>query len=217
MNHVTERPVRDSMKTLLHVGCGRQSTEILPPLDFETEWREVRVDIDPSVEPDVVDDIATLSRIPDGSASMVFSKHNIEHLESHVVPQCLGNFHRVLDDRGFAVIRTPDLEGICRRVIEYGPERPLYRASIYGETHDVTALDMLFGASWEIARGNHFMAHRTAFTARTLYSKLRAAGFEAADIRTVPGGLELFAVAMKKVESNLYWEVTGRPQLRASD
>jgi predicted SAM-dependent methyltransferase len=200
------------MKTLLHVGCGRQSTEILPPFDFENEWREVRVDIDPSVEPDVVDDIATLSKIPDGSAMMVFSKHNIEHLESHVVPQCLANFHRVLDDRGFATIRTPDLEGICRRVIEHGPERPLYRSNVYGEQHDVMALDMLFGASWEIARGNRFMAHRTAFTKRTLYRKLRAAGFEGVEIRTVPTGLGLFAMAMKKVENNLFWEVTGRVQ-----
>ncbi|WP_420403287.1 class I SAM-dependent methyltransferase [Nisaea sp.] len=198
------------MKTLLHVGCGRQSTETLPRFDFENEWREVRVDIDPSVEPDVIDDIATLSKIPDGSATMVFSKHNIEHLETHAVPQCLANLHRVLEERGFATIRTPDLEGICRRVIKHGPERPLYRADVYGEKHDIMALDMLFGATWEIARGNRFMAHRTAFTKRTLYSKLREAGFEGVEVRTVSTGLELFAIALKKIEGNVYWDVTGR-------
>jgi len=196
------------LKTLLHVGCGHQSKEALPPLDFENEWREVRVDIDPQVKPDVIDDIRTLSTIPDRSAHYLFSKHNLEHLELHEVPGCLSNFYRVLDDTGFAVIRTPDLDAICRAILEHGPEKTLYSTNTQDGMTDIMGLDMLFGASWEIARGNSFMAHRTAFTAKTLTAKLEAAGFEKVAVSSARG--ELRCYALKKIENNTYWKVTGK-------
>lgn len=195
-------------KTLLHVGCGnRPIGSDLPDIDFKTDWREIRVDIDPGVKPHVVDDIASLSKIPDGSAQMVFSKHNIEHLDTHQVPGCLRSFCRVLDDSGFALIRTPDLGRICELVIEHGPETPL-RSVNRGKP--LKALDMLFGASWEIESGNSFMAHRTAFTQQSLYEQLRAAGFEGVEVRTARQDAELFAIALKNAENNIYWEVKDR-------
>jgi len=196
------------MKTLLHVGCGRQSKEVLPPLDFETEWKEVRIDLDPAVEPDIVDDIRTLSKIADGTGHVLFSKHNVEHLDFHEVPACFRNFHRVLDDAGFAIIRTPDLVEICRAILKHGPETALYKATTHKGRRDVTGLDMLFGASWEIAAGNHFMAHKTAFSDSTLSEKLRAAGFEHVEITSEVG--ELRAVALKKKAGNIYWQLSGR-------
>lgn len=196
------------LKTLLHVGCGHQSKEALPPLDFENEWREVRVDIDPAVKPDAIDDIRTLSTIPDGSAHCLFSKHNLEHLEFHEVPICLSNFYRVLDNTGFAVIRTPDLDGVCRAILEHGPEKTLYSTNTQDGMTDIMGLDMLFGASWEIARGNSFMAHRTAFTAKTLAEKLQTAGFEKVSISASRG--ELRGHALKKIENNVYWKITGK-------
>ena len=36
---------------------------------------------------------------------------------------------------------------------------------------------MIFGHTASLARGNKFMAHRTGFTARTLYKLLTEAGF----------------------------------------
>jgi hypothetical protein len=72
----------------------------------------------------------------------------------------------------------------------------------------VTGLDMLFGASWELARGNDFMAHKTAFSGRTLTEKLRAAGFEHVEVSSEAGELRGFAV--KKTEGNLYWQLSGR-------
>ncbi|MBO6561533.1 MAG: SAM-dependent methyltransferase [Nisaea sp.] len=196
------------MKTLLHVGCGRQSKETLPPLDFETQWKEIRIDLDPDVEPDIVDDIRTLSKVADGTGQMLFSKHNIEHLDYHEVPLCFSNFHRVLDDTGFAIVRTPDLVAICRAILEHGPETKLYEADTLEGPREVTGLDMLFGASWELARGNDFMAHRTAFSGRTLTEKLRAAGFEHVEVSSEAGELRGFAV--KKTEGNLYWQLSGR-------
>ena len=198
------------MKTLLHVGCGHQGKEALPPLDFENEWREVRVDIDPGVNPDVIDDIRTLATIPDGSAHYLFSKHNLEHLEFHDVPRCLANFYRVLDDTGFLIIRTPNLEQVCRAILEVGVEKNLYTANINGERNPVMPMDILFGASWEIEKGNHFMAHRTAFTAKNLEQKLRDAGFEHVDIKPAEASYELLAVAVKKIDGNVYWPLRGK-------
>lgn len=196
------------MKVLLHVGCGKQSKEVLPPLDWEHEWKEVRVDIDPGVAPDIVDDIRTLSNVEDGSAHYLFSKHNLEHLEFHEVMPCLRNFYRVLDDRGFVMIRTPDLEGICRAILRFGPEKTLYNTETHDGMTDIMGLDMLFGASWEIARGNHFMAHRTAFTQATLKAKLEAAGFNDVAVSAKYG--ELRARAFKKPENNVFWDIVGK-------
>lgn len=198
------------MKTLLHVGCGHQGKETLPPLDFENEWREVRVDIDPGVNPDVIDDIRTLSTIPDGSAHYLFSKHNLEHLEFHEVPKCLANFYRVLNDTGFLIIRTPNLEQICRAILQVGVEKKLYTAIVDGEENPVMPMDILFGASWEIEKGNHFMAHRTAFTMKNLDQKLRNAGFEYVSISQAEESYELLAVAAKKMNGNIYWPLTGK-------
>lgn len=41
----------------------------------------------------------------------------------------------------------------------------------------IMPLDILYGYRPLIARGNHFMAHRTGYTAQTLGQKLAAAGF----------------------------------------
>lgn len=198
------------MFTALHVGCGRQSTEILPAFDWGGRWKEIRVDIDPSVAPDILDDISSLAKIPDGSAHMLFSKHNIEHLDYHQVPLCFANFHRVLDDTGFAILRTPDLKLICKSILEKGPEAVHHVSVIDGSPRPVKLLDMLFGASWAIEEGNHFMAHRTAFTAESLKAKLHDAGFDCVEVYTAPEIFELRAIAMKKIDGNVYWQETGR-------
>jgi hypothetical protein len=46
----------------------------------------------------------------------------------------------------------------------------------------ITALDILYGYHQDIARGNLYMAHKTAFTAETLAAHLTQAGFGAVSI-----------------------------------
>jgi len=196
--------------TLLHVGCGRQSLEILPPFDFETKWRQIRVDIDPSVNPDIVASITDLSPIEDASATCVFSKHNIEHLEHHEVPLALAAFCRVLKPEGFLILRCPDLEAVAQIIVEKkDPEKILYVASILDGKKQVPVapIDILYGARTEIAGGNPFMAHRTAFTATSLHNKVKTAGFEAVKVTRHTELLELRCLALKRREGNFYYQL----------
>ncbi len=47
-------------KTVLHVGCGVNLPHKLHPVFHTPEWREVRLDIDPDVQPDQVGTAETI-------------------------------------------------------------------------------------------------------------------------------------------------------------
>lgn len=60
------------MKKLLHIGCGKQGVEMLPPFDWVGEWRLVRVDIDPAVGPDIVASMTEMAEIDTDSIDVIF-------------------------------------------------------------------------------------------------------------------------------------------------
>jgi predicted SAM-dependent methyltransferase len=68
------------IKTFLHVGCGRQRKDATTQGFNTPEWNELRLDIDETVEPDIVGSMTDMSAVADGSVDAVFSSHNIEHL-----------------------------------------------------------------------------------------------------------------------------------------
>ena len=92
-------------KTLLNVGCGPVG-RIHGFKGFEG-WNEVRLDIDPAVEPDVLGTMTDMSAVATGSVDAIVSSHNIEHLYPHEVPQALAEFLRVLKDDGLVLITCP--------------------------------------------------------------------------------------------------------------
>jgi hypothetical protein len=89
------------------------------------------------------------------------------------VPKALAEFIRVLKPRGFLLLTLPDLRQAAQLVVEDRLEDQAY-TSLSGP---ITPLDMIFGHTASLARGNPFMAHRTGFTARTLQKLLVEAGF----------------------------------------
>jgi SAM-dependent methyltransferase len=182
------------MPVFLHVGCGRlrknQTTR-----GFDTpQWRELRLDIDPAVQPDLIGTMTDMAAVADGAVDAVYSSHNIEHLHAHEVPVALAEFLRVLRPDGFAVIACPDLRSVAALVAEDKLTEPAY-ASTLGP---ISPLDMIYGQQSAIAAGNLYMAHRTGFTSRSLEAALRAAGFASVVLLQRPWAFELWALGTKQ-------------------
>jgi SAM-dependent methyltransferase len=181
----------ETSKTVLHVGCGRQAHGNLHPAFLGEGWRELRLDIDPDVEPDIVGSITDMADVRDGSMAALYSSHNVEHLFAHEVPLALREFRRVLRPDGFALITLPDIQSVCEAVLERGLETPAYVSPI----GPIAPLDIMYGFRPALAQGKIFMAHRCAFTAQSLLAALTAAGFGFTVVQRCLPNLSLWAVA----------------------
>jgi SAM-dependent methyltransferase len=177
-------------QTVVNAGCGMRGTGRLPAL-FD-QWRQLRVDIDPQVEPDILADIADLSVIPSEFTDAIWSAHCLEHLYQHQIGQALGEFRRILKDGGFLCLLVPDLQTVANYIVADQLDQVIYESP----AGPVTAHDVLFGFGPAVARGNANMAHRCGFTPTTMIRYLREARFAEIVLRRRPS-LELAAVALK--------------------
>ena len=183
------------MKKVLHVGCGRPHARSLHKTFRSAEWQEVRLDIDPGVQPDLVGSIVSMPEVADASVDAVWSSHNVEHLHAHEVPQALGEFFRVLKPGGFALITLPDLQEVARHIAADKLEDELYRSP----AGPIRPLDIVYGYQPAVATGNVFMAHKSGFTAKTLGTKMVRAGFRDVRVRRAPKEYALWAIGYRPV------------------
>ena len=183
------------MKSFLHVGCGpkrkAQTTK-----GFNTpDWHEIRLDIDPSAQPDVIGTMTDMSAVASESVDAIYSSHNIEHLYPHEVPLAFAEFLRVLKPDGFFVVTCPDLQSVCKLVAEDKLTEPAYTSP----AGPISPLDILYGHRPSMSRGNLYMAHRCGFTQQVLDGTLRSCGFQS--VATMARGqapyFDLFALASK--------------------
>jgi hypothetical protein len=186
-----------SQRSFLHVGCGPARKGPRTPGFDTSDWREIRLDIDPSVQPDVVTSLTDMSAVETEAAEAIFSSHNIEHLYPHEVPLALGEFRRVLKDDGYAVITCPDVQAIAQFIAQNGIDAVAYQSGM----GPITPLDMLYGHNASMARGNLYMAHRTAFTRDSLARALGRAGFGSVVSFAKPARFELWAIGAKTERS----------------
>jgi predicted SAM-dependent methyltransferase len=163
----------DRMKKLLHVGPGHAHIENTTAGFNNGQWQELRLDIDPSVQPDIIGTMTDMSLVKDQSVDAIFSSHNIEHLYPHEVPTALAEFNRVLASDGFCVITCPDLKSVCALVAQDQLTETAYESP----AGPIAAIDMLYGHRNYMAAGNLFMAHRCGFTEKVLRGTLNACGF----------------------------------------
>jgi len=182
------------MQKFLHVGCGfkhkAQTTR-----GFNTpEWKEVRLDIDESVAPDVIGSMTDMKAIADESMDAVFSSHNIEHLYPHEVPLALSEFLRILKPTGIAVLTCPELQSVCALVAE----NKLTQAAYQSSAGPIAPIDILYGHRAAMQRGNLYMAHRCGFTRDVLHGTLRQAGFASVIAMARPSHFDLWAFASKQ-------------------
>ena len=159
--------------TFLHVGAGAKTKAQTTPEFANPSWREIRLDIDPSVKPDIVGSILNMAEVSSGGVEAVYSSHNLEHIYSHEVPQALAEFLRVLTDDGYVVLTCPDLESVCNEVGRVGLDATLYQSP----AGPISALDIIYGHRPSLSGGNLYMAHKSGFTEKTLTQAFLSAGF----------------------------------------
>jgi len=177
------------MPTFLHVGSGAKHKDQTTAGFNQPHWSEIRLDIDPGVQPDIVSDMTEMSAVGTATVEAIYSAHNIEHLYLHQVPVALGEFRRVLKPDGFAVIACPDLQAMAALIAEDKLHEPAYHARAGG----ITPHDTLYGFGAQLARGYLHMAHRCGFTRSSLMEALLGAGFARTGI--LRRKFELWAVA----------------------
>ena len=181
-------------KTFLHVGCGGARKESTTAAFAGPDWREVRLDIDPNTQPDIIGTTTDMSEVETGSVDAIFSSHNIEHLYAHEVPMALHEFLRVLRPGGFAVITCPDLQPVAALIAADKLTEPAYISA----AGPIAPLDILYGHRPSIAAGNHYMAHKCGFTKKVLGATLIECGFRhAATAERGAPHFDLWALATK--------------------
>jgi predicted SAM-dependent methyltransferase len=184
-------------RIFLHVGCGSSRRDETTPAFAGPRWRELRFDIDPEAEPDILGSMTDMAAVPSASVDALFSSHNIEHLYDNDVPVALGEFRRVLRPDGFAVITCPDLQSVAALIAADRLEEPAYESA----AGPIAPHDIVYGLRTALAAGNLFMAHRCGFTQETLDRRILAAGFQTVASLCRPAEFDLWVVATKRMVS----------------
>jgi SAM-dependent methyltransferase len=186
------------VKKVLHVGCGPARKPQMPSAFQGDDWQEVRCDIDPSAQPDIVADMRDLSKIAQGSFDAVYSSHNIEHVFAHEVPVVLKEFAQVLSPDGVLVITCPDVQALGQALADGKLLDTLYESP----AGPIAAIDILWGHRASIAAGQVYMAHKVGLTAQVLLQTLTSSGFGAALCLRQPQAFALWAIATRSAVSN---------------
>ena len=179
-------------KRVLNAGSGGLNNGALHTAFRSNGWKEVRLDIDPSAQPDIVGSFSEMRGVvADLSFDAVWSSHSLEHLHTHQVIPALREFRRVLKVDGFALVTCPDLKAIATLLLNSGSEAVAYQSRL----GPIRVLDMIYGHARSIAEGRDSMAHNTGFTVERLGRVAIEAGF--AEVRVMEGSaFDLWAALM---------------------
>jgi len=181
---------RDQPATVLHVGCGPMRQESLPSLFRAQHWKEIRLDIDPAVAPDILASMTDMSQIGTGTMDAVYAAHCLAQLAAHDVTPALREMRRVLKPHASALITTPDLQEVASHIAQGRLDEALYLSPM----GPIAPHDILFGHRDSVAAGKIAMAHRTGFIATTLAASLIGAGFAACLVQRDPARFNLIAI-----------------------
>lgn len=181
------------MTKLLHVGCGPKRKDRTTAGFNRPDWIETRLDIDPSVKPDLLGSMTDMTVISDGAFDALFSSHNVEHLYPDEVPLAFREFARVLGDEGFAVITCPDLQSVAALVADDRLTDTAYESP----AGPIAPIDILYGHRRSMAAGNRFMAHHCGFTRKVLVGCLQQAGFRSIAAQARAKHFDLWALASR--------------------
>jgi predicted SAM-dependent methyltransferase len=189
------------MKTLLNVGCGHSNISELKGFNSDI-WKEIRLDIDETVKPDLVGSITDMNIVETGSIDAIHSAYSLDHIYAHEIPIALREFYRVLNDDGIAIVRCPDIQTICEVIAQDKLHEPLYESPI----GPIYPTDILFGNRKQIASGKNYLTKKVGFTYSVLNQTFGEAGFKArygGRMLSSGGALVLVAFKQKKSEDEI--------------
>ena len=110
-----------NVRVLLHVGCGHTTIANIPLAGFKhPSWREIRLDANEHVAPDLIGSMVHMTAVPDGLVDAVYTSHDMGHLYWHEVPLALADFYRALKADGFFVITCPDVQDAAQLAASAG-------------------------------------------------------------------------------------------------
>lgn len=158
----------------LNVGSGPAGSGLRPP-GFPASWRELRLDADAQVAPDILAPAHDLSPVASGTMDALFSSHCLEHLYLDQAVPALREWRRVLRHSGFMLLLCPDLQAAAQMIAE---DR-LFDIAYLG----IRPYDIVFSHQGLVAQGraqgHSFMEHKSGYTLSTLLQLVQAAGFGA--------------------------------------
>ena len=192
-------------RKLLHVGCGLKKAATRPYVFRSAEWKEIRLDIEPVVRPDIVGDVTGLGLAAD-SVDGIWSSHNLEHVYAHEVPTVLGEFHRVLKLGGILCLQMPDLQTVGVYLAAGKLETKLWDSP----SGPIYPLDVIYGHRDSVAQGATAMAHKTGFGAASLAKQVVGSGFERVKVARVLQRAELQVLGHKGERPSRQTEVEVR-------
>ena len=178
------------MPSLLNIGAGP-----VPPPEQYHGWEIVTLDIDESVQPDIVLDARELTTLEPGQYDAVYASHVLEHFAECDVERVLWGFYHILKPRGWAHIRVPDVKEVLEAVVEnkLDLDDTLYTAQVGA----IRVCDVLWGWQAQIKRSEqpHY-SHRYGFSGSVLGRAIKRAHFEYVELGY--GGFEITAMAYKR-------------------
>ena len=181
-------------KTLLNIGAGHPKGNDSIPLMFRSiPWKELRMDVDPANEPDVLASMLDMSPLASSSVDAAYSSHTIEHLYPAEIPVAVDEIFRVLKPDGFVVIVCPDLQAAAEMIAE---DR-LFDTAYDAPVGPVTPFDIVFSHRRYTGRDRPYMAHHSGFTMSSLVRTFKEGGFPAVAGMRDREGFQLLLVAAK--------------------
>lgn len=135
----------------------------------------LRVDLDPTTNPDFICDASRLDPIKDNSVDVLHSAHLLEHYDPEDTFRVLREWWRVLKPSGELILIVPDAGGAMK-------------AWSRGDIRDCCLMRALFGSD---PKANEFMRHKNLFWAGKLMRFLFITGFVCISDMSDPGSGEL--------------------------
>jgi hypothetical protein len=178
-------------KKVLHAGCG-----IYPIIkDFQgPEWKEIRLDNDPAVNPEIIAAITDLNMIGEAEFDAIWAPHTIVRIYPHEVLPALKEFYRILKNQGGLYMALPDLQSVAEYVHKGNFEGLLYNSA----AGPISPIDVIYGFRKTMGEGSLSSAHKTGFIAHTMANHLKEAGFQ--DITVERKNFDLVVRAFKRPE-----------------